>query len=147
MGYYVHLSVIFSCDENEGVAELAKRHMALLPEDGPSEAKWFLEDLSKRQGQNIGPKGGLSLWGLVGNYTQAEEFVEVLRPFWNDLLNEVDGGPLGFEHVLVFYEPEQSEAASAIEIFRERSDDSSRYEKGDLLIRHHRDLPFCWGQM
>lgn len=153
MGYYVHLSVIFACDQNEGVAALAQKHLVLLPpddhEDACIEAKWFLEDLAGRTGQNNGPKGGLSLWGIVGNYTHAEEFVKALTAFWKELLQAdgESGGPLCHEHILVFYEPEQSEMASAIEIILSKNDELDRSEAGDLVIRHHTNLPFCWGQM
>ena len=151
MGYYVHLSVVFSCDQNDGVAALAKKHLTVLPpadhEDHCDEAQWFLEDLAGRTGENRGPKGGLSTWGMVGNYTHAEEFVKVLAPFWLELLQAdgESGGPLCHEHILVFYEPEQSEAANAIEIVLESEDEMER-GKGRLVIYHHQGLPFCWGQ-
>lgn len=138
MGYYVHLSVVFACDKNDGVAEIAKRHLDTVGEN--REARWFLEDLSTRTGSNPGPKGGLSLWGAVGNYTNAEEFVNVLRPFWLALLaDDYEGGPCGFEHVIVFTEPEQTERATAFEIFRDEADDS-------LTVKKH-ELPFAWMQM
>lgn len=137
MGWYVHISVIFACDENKGVADLAKKHLENLGEEC-HEAHWFLNNLSKRTGTNDGPKGGLSLWGTVGNHTNAEKFVEALRPFWTELLSsKTDGGPFDFEHILVFYEPEQSESANAYEI---------SFNK-ELIIKHHPNLPFCWGQM
>ena len=79
MGHYVHLSVVFACDENDGVAEIAKRYLDTIGEN--REAQWFLEDLSNRTGRNPGPKGGLSTWGIVGNYTDKDEFIETLRPF------------------------------------------------------------------
>mgnify|MGYP001610291283 FL=1 len=149
MGYYVTLSVIFACNKNGAVAELARAHIARLPtEDSPEsvdEARWFLEALSQRTGDNLGPKGGLSCWGTVGNYTHVDEFVEVLKPFWIDLLHEVEGGPLEFEHVMVLYENEQAEHASAYEIFQERLEGDRQF--GDLIIRHHPDLPFAWMQM
>ena len=92
MGHYVHLNVCFACDTNDAVAELAKQHMP--PEDGNREARWFLQALAERTGANPGPKGGLSTWGIVGNYTDEDEFVETLRPFWKALLSDVDGGPV-----------------------------------------------------
>lgn len=138
MGYYVHLSVVFSCDTNDGVAEIAKSNISLVGES--SEAQQFLEDLSKRTGRNPGQGGGLSLWGIVGNYTDAEKFVNVLRPFWLALLaNDYDGGPLGFEHVIVFAEPEEAKRATAFEI--------SKDEYADLLTIKKHELPFAWMQM
>lgn len=139
MGYYVHIHVCFACDENEGVAALAARHREAVGEC--REAQWFLDDLSKRTGNNPGPKGGLSTWGIVGNYTDGETFVEMLRPFWKELLSEVEGGPNSFEHVLVFVEPEQSERATAFEIFL--ADDA---DPETLTVKKH-ELPFTWMQM
>lgn len=156
MGFYVHLSVVFSCDRNEGVGALAAKHLAALPSEDQNfkdgveledlrEARWFLEDLSKRTGGNPGPKGGLSLWGITGNYTTGTGFVNTLRPFWDELLRtRVDGGPFPHEHVIVFCEPEQSDRAQAFEIGLEQIGDGQK--QGPLFIRHHEDLPFAWMQ-
>jgi hypothetical protein len=162
MGYYVHLSVVFACDKNEGVAALAAKHLAALPDEDANfkengtakyledlrEARWFLEDLSVRSGGNRGPKGGLSLWGIVGNYTTGVGFVDTLKPFWSELLNEVPGGPLRHERIIVFVEPEQTDAAQAFEIGLEdlSESDSGQYEYGPLVVTHHEGLPFSWGQ-
>lgn len=145
MGHYVHIHVAFACDQNDGVAELAKRHAETLDEKavdgGTRYAKWFLEDLAKRSGENLGPKGGLSLWGMVGNYTEADVFCEVLRPFWTELLSgTIAGGPNCFERVIVFAEREQTEQAEAYEIWRDKDGE------GDIQIKHHL-LPFAWMQM
>src|SRR5580692_1907576 len=111
MAWDVHIHVCFACDKNEKVAEIAKKHCAsiLSNNDGHREAVWFLTDLAKRTGPNYGPKGGLSLWGMTGNYTNVEEFCEILRPFWVELLSGIDGGPCEHEHIIVFEEQEQSE--------------------------------------
>lgn len=139
MAWDVHIHVCFPCSENEGVAALAKKHLDPLTDesDGHQAAIWFLKDLSGRTGHNPGPKGGLSLWGMVGNYTNVSTFCDVLRPFWMELLSGVEGGPLDFEHILVFEEQEQSGAATAHEIF---------LEDGALVIRKHERLPFSWAQ-
>jgi hypothetical protein len=139
MGCYCHLSVIFACDDNDGVAALARGHLESLAADAPDECRWFLGELGRRSGPNPGPKGGLSLWGMVGNHSDAEGFVEHLRPFWADLLSEeIEGGPCNHEHVLVFYEMEESEHANAFEI--------ARVDDDTLTITHHADLPFAWMQ-
>jgi hypothetical protein len=118
MGYYVHLHVAFNCNENDDVAELARKHSRRLEDASvPSECLWFLENLSARTGQNPGPKGGLSLWGIVGNKTDVNGFIDFLKDFWLDLLSgEVDGGPCDHEHIIVFYENEGSERAHCYEI-------------------------------
>lgn len=143
MGYYVHVHVSFACDDNEPVAALAKRHAENYKTEGAGDAeraaRWFLDDLSERTGTNMGPKGGVSLWGIIGNYTSVDEFCELLRPFWIELLTTPQCGPLDFEHIIVFEEREQSEQAVAYEIYLER-------ESQALTIKRHA-LPFCWNQM
>jgi hypothetical protein len=147
MAWYVHIHVCFACDYNDGVAALAKEHLAGTDYQC-REAKWFLESLSQRTGTNAGTKGGLSLWGICGNYTNGEEFVEELKPFWEDLLkSDTEGGPLYFEHILVFVEPEQSEQTIAYEIFLD--EDLSYFPPtrgGDLVVKVH-ECPFCFYQM
>lgn len=157
MAHDVHLHVAFNCNSNDGVAELARQHLPAVkaatgaestvyqPELGP-EAAWFLEDLSRRTGENPGPKGGLSLWGIVSNHTQAQVFAEVLRPFWDDLLRRgVDGGPSAHHHILVFYEEEQSEQANALEIYL-HGDVWFDRDNCSLVITNHQGLPFAWMQ-
>ncbi|KKN81427.1 hypothetical protein LCGC14_0320400 [marine sediment metagenome] len=152
MAFDVHLSITFACDDYNEIHPTVEKH---LPEvrkavefsqhrDGAVEAQRFLEDLLKRKGDgHCGHKGGLCTWGVVGNYTNTERFVDVLKPFWKDLLTGIDrpdgGSPSDFEHVIVFYEKEQSERAHCYDIWVERVDDQ------ELKIVHHK-LPFCWGQ-
>ena len=143
MGWYVHIHVCFACQHNEPVADLARRHLPGVNGDGTQEAVWFLEDLAKRVGQNPGPKGGLSLWGMVGNYTNGDRFVECLRPFWGDLLRQEVGGICQHERVLVFVENEQSKAAQAFEIFLAEDDEA----RAAVEVKRHVDLPFSFRQM
>jgi hypothetical protein len=143
MGWYVHVHVSFACDENEPVAEVAKKHAERHATDGGSDAecaaRWFLDGLSERTGANMGPKGGLSLWGMTGNHTSVSEFCERLRPFWLELLQTPKCGPLDFEHIVVFEEQEQSGQAIAYEIYLDEP------ARSNLMIRRH-ELPFCWNQ-
>jgi hypothetical protein len=142
MGWYVHLHVCFAANGNEGIARLACHHLESLGADA-DEASWFLDDLSKRVDENPGPKGGLSLWGIVGNHTDVARFVEVLRPFWADLLSgRIDDGPCDHQRILVFYEEEQSEAANAIEI----GWDDETSESRQLVVTSYARLPFAWRQ-
>jgi hypothetical protein len=152
MSYNVLLSVVIPCDENDGVAALAKKHLDVLGQreaDGEREAIWFLQDLAQRTGRNTGPCGGVSLWGMTSNYTLVDVFVNLLGPFWFDLLTTECGGPLDFEHVLVFYENEQSEYANAYEIGFFGPDEPTPRSRDwrALEIRHHEKLPFAWMQM
>jgi hypothetical protein len=145
MAWNVHLHVCFACTDNAGVAELARKHLSgTIDKDGQQlEIKWFLQSLAERTGMNHGPKGGLSLWGIIGNHTSAEAFCETLRPFWSDLLSEdYEDGPLSFERVLVFSEDEQSDEANAYEIGWD--DDTSLDRK--IIIKIHKGLPFSWRQ-
>jgi len=134
MGYYVHINVCFACDNNEGVAEIAARHA---PSIKHREAKFFLDTLSSRTGTNPGGKGGLSTWGIVGNYVRGADFVQALLPFWNDLIGCEDG-PNDFEHVLVFEEAEQSANAKAFEIEKDEF-------SGEIKVTEHA-CTFRWNQ-
>ena len=151
MSTYVHLHVCFACDNNEDVAALARRHLAQFPNNGLAdiqagswyfEAQQFLSSLAGRTGPNFGPKGGLSLWGMVGKNSNAAAFCERLRPFWTALLSDVEGGPCGFERVVVFEEREGAQAANAYQI---GWDDNER-DNRTLVIKKCERLPFSWGQ-
>lgn len=78
----------------------------------------------------------------MGNCTSGERFCEVLRPFWGDLLNDIEGGPLDFEHIIVFTEDEQSEAPVALQIGWD--DETSPDRK--ISIERFNGLPFTWMQ-
>ena len=142
MGWYTHLSVIMPCDDNDIVAKIAKESLPLLDKEfGSREADWYLEELSKRSGSNPGPKGGLSLWGMVSNHADGEAFCKTLIPFWDKVISE-EGGPLYFESVNVFYEEEQSEATIVFEIRRK-----GREMDGEIEIINHGCMPFQFHQM
>ena len=144
MSYYVHLLVSFQCEKNEGVAELAQKHLPLIREADEQEAISFLEELRSRTGTNPGTKGGMSLWGMVGNRTDPEKFVESLRPFWDDLLrSQIEGGPLWFNHIVVFYEFEEQNHSNALEIFL-TGDFRTPLASRPLVINKHEQLPFQW---
>ena len=144
MACYVHLHLAFACDNPEALGALADMHLQRML-DGAGEvpcqeALWFLRHLASRPPLFVGPKGGLCLWGLVGNYTSGVAFVETLSPFWRDLLaTDLDGFPGVLEHVLVFEEPEQFGYATAYEI--SLSDEG----QGPLIIVAH-PCPFGWQQ-
>lgn len=131
MGHYVMINVSFRCSENDQVAIIAGRHAGLV---GCNEAELFLRDLSNRSGPNPGPKGGMSTWGTVANWTSGDEFVTALLPFWKDLLEaDLDGGPFRFHNILVFAEAEQTGQAFAFEISLD----------GTIRVTKHA-CPFAW---
>lgn len=138
MNFCVHIHVCFSCNDNEPVAKVAAAHLAALGED-VREARWFLNDLSKRTGINTGTKGGLSLWGMTGNYTSAERFIKALMPFWKGVYEIEEGDLLDFEHVLVFEEAEGAEQTTAYEL---SYDDDTRI----VSVQKHL-CPFAFMQM
>lgn len=147
MAWDVHIHVCFACHRNDPVADLAAKHLPDVAnrehdgDDGDRAARWFLEALTKRTGDNPGPKGGLSMWGIVGNYTRGESFCEALRPFFEELLRSGIGGICRHEHILVFEEQEQSESATAYEIMLYDDD-----KVGGLVVKRHDKLPFSWMQ-
>lgn len=148
MGNWVHIHVCFPCHGYHDIAKYAQKHLPNIPDDYLyKEAIHFLADLAGRSDEAPGTKSGLCLWGTIGNYTQADEFVEILKPFWEDILRweGPDGegwdGPSAFQHILVFWQNDEWEQAKALEIFWD--DDRSPTRK--LIIRQHDNLPFSWG--
>jgi hypothetical protein len=119
MSVDVLLVVAFVCPDNDPVAVLAKQHLAALPpptEDGHGEARDFLEALAGRSGPTLGTKGGMSVWGTVGNYVRPDAFIAALAPFWEDLLPQMPSE----RRVMVFSETEQREVARVFSVFRSR---------------------------
>jgi len=152
MGYYTHIHVCFESTFSEPVAAIARRHLPEVGESRIIEAKWFLESLAERTGTNPGPKGGLCLWGMVANGVPPEDFVAVLGPFWEDILQEPDDDELSdispHNHIVVFYEGEDSLRCECWEIFR----DFEKHPMNDpnlppLTVKHHERLPFIFNQM
>ena len=141
MGFYCHLHVCFPCDENSGVSKVASKCLEDLNSKGEEvciHSKMFLEELASRVGANPGSKGGLSLWGIVGNYVNVRKFTNDLIPFWERLLSgEIPGGPCKEERVIIFYEKEQSEKANAIEIYLDWRNNYA------LTVKEH-ECPFSW---
>lgn len=147
IGLYTLLQVSFRAARNEPVAALAREHLARLS-GGPGgqvvraikEVQWFLQDLAMRTGPNPGPKGGLCLWGIIGNSTMAEWFVDELRPFWFDLLASDDDNTDSDDHILVFCQKDiNGPPPSVFQI--------GLTEAGDALeISRFDDLPFSWNR-
>jgi hypothetical protein len=80
---------------------------------------------------------------MIGNHTRAEDFAEILRPFWDDLLRADVGGPNRWERISVFYEPEDSERVIALEIHLE-GDGWWNFANCRLIIAKHKYLSFVW---
>jgi len=135
VGHYVHISVVMSCNNEEKLIAIAKNHIN--DPDLSFEASGYLRYIIQGKSVATGPKGSLSTWGMVGNYTSHENFVDGLVPFWSDLYKN-DDVLFKFERIIVFCEPEQSQRAECYEI---------RYDaqqKGVLRAFH--SLPFAWMQ-
>jgi hypothetical protein len=143
MGSWVHFHVCFHCHRYNKAAVLANKYLPTVPDEYIyKEAKEFLIELSSRSGDAPGHKSGLYVWGFIGNYTLADEFVDILIPFWTELLtdDESEDGPSSEQRVLVFWQMEDWEHAHAFEIGWE--DPWAECKK--LAIKHHENLPFSW---
>jgi len=152
MGFYVHLSVTFNAN-SEDIGKLKpivakyrkyiKKEWDDVSTDGKhecewsSEAYWFLDALLDKKNYNCGPKGELFTWGIVGNCTSAENFVDSLEGLFEQMLKG-EVSIMDFEHILVFWESEQSEQANAYELFLD--DDTKK------IVKKEHELPFCWNQ-
>jgi hypothetical protein len=93
--YYLVIS--FRCDHNDAIAPIAQRYReqldAAIMDLEAYEAAWFLEALAERSGDNPGPKGGMSVWGMVTNKLNAADVVHVLKPFLGGTDNLVGSCP------------------------------------------------------
>ena len=139
MSHDVHLHVCIPACGNDGVAQAAVAFLQAHDLSDCPEAVWFLKDLSARTGDNRGPRGGVILWGTVGNYTDEYIFTGCLFSFWEELLSGVADGPLPHKHILVFSEHETMERAIAQEIFWDEDEPS-------MLNMVTHDCPFSFGQ-
>jgi hypothetical protein len=112
VAWAVDILVTFPCSSTVGVSDLAQHHLAFFPDDvtvpRPTVVvRQFLEFLALGKGIDCGAKGGRFAWGITGNYTNPARFVELLRPFWIELLGHFSplpqpdwGGPYYYENVL-----------------------------------------------
>lgn len=147
------LQVSFSCWDNEFVAEVAKQHHKTLVEKFPNEweavsIKLFLQEASERTGKLDANKRrrGLFQWGGQWKYVEAAEFVELLKPFWLELLISSEyhftGGPLEHAHILVMSEYEATEKLIVHEI--KLVEPVGHFREHKLVITRH-ECPFSWG--
>ncbi|HEU5314566.1 MAG TPA: hypothetical protein VFX49_00525 [Chloroflexota bacterium] len=132
MSYEVSLVVCFQAAPGRSatVVEVARRHLALLESRLPtemvvaglSEAVQLLTAMAAERGFMGGTKWGMFTWGSVNSHTNARAFVEVLRPFWEDLFTPTMadtlewGGLLPGDSVVVWYEGEDGQRAGSVEI-------------------------------
>jgi hypothetical protein len=84
---------MFNARSNDEVAQIAKSHLNLWLKTHPTKTglepeavEPFLRSLSTRTGYNEGSRGGMSVWSFVCNGDCGEEFVNCLKPFWQELL-------------------------------------------------------------
>lgn len=151
MAHYVHVHVSFHCNNNDGVAALAQKHARLLdnPEGNNSvrDAQLYLADLAKRTGDNLGWKGGLSLWGMISNHLDPAIFMHALEPFFRELLYPgVEGGPTTGNYIVGLFEHEGAGSAEAIEVQIIDPWPLPWSDQVELVSKHYKDLPFSWNQ-
>lgn len=109
-------------------------------------ALWFLKQLAEGRGfqPSAGRAWGRWVWSSVGNHVYVGQFVEILRPFWSELLaaRPVDDpgwdGPRSSDTILLLYEGFRDWWANAAEI--RSTDPASGYP--ELSVRRRERLPF-----
>lgn len=150
MGFYVHFHICFNADYSRDMAQAAQDILDMLwDKEGEEhacerEAVWLLKAIQDLKNYNTGPKGSLFTWGIVGNYTRADDVIDDLKEFFLELLTNRKLDPYVSEHIIAFEEKEQSEKAIAYEIYLK----FPSYEaKGNELIVKRHEMPFCWFQM
>jgi len=144
VGYYVHWQLSFSGSTNDDVvkkaAALAIIRIPPRKEGRCVEAENALRWFSTDKPVFGGYKGDLMVCGGVGNYTQANEIIEDLWWFFEELYRT--GGLFrNHDRVILFVEPEQSESVE-IHVIENPSDD-----KIELSHRKHSSNgEWAWGQ-
>ena len=123
------------CANHNELVEVAKKYSEKIADC--TEAQSFLNYISEGKGYACGHKGALLTWGIVGNYTDADDFIKKLEPFFLEIYDK-ECGPLDFEHILVFCEAEQSESATAYELIYDEKE-----KKLEVKVHH---CPFAWMQ-
>lgn len=140
MAHEVLITVTVQWNDQDELAAIAKRYHDILSKEGhytgPEnrkllECNMFLADLTTRTGMAKGPKGGVVQWGIVGNWTVGDTFVEVLKPFWEEILKETVG------NVVVMAQDEQTPYVNCWVI---RLDDDD-----ELLTITEHQLPISFG--
>lgn len=141
MGFWVHFSVCYNCSLEDSLITLVNKHKKLILKsnninDYPSdEALDLLNALINENNYNIGSKGELFTWGIVGNYTNVEKIVLSLSDFFKEQLKN-KAGCSNEAHIILFEEKEESNQAKCWEVYLE----------GNKLIINRHELPFCWNQ-
>ena len=160
MSYLVDVLVTFRCDEVRGV-RIARQHLESIsaertsllwgdaaPRAGLLEAGDLLQYLADGKGIVSGPKGARFSWGAVMNYGRVEAMVELLRPFWRELLrsggraeDERHRSPHEYDAVLVLHHGEDDDTIQTLHISLVDPVD----EASEIGIRRA-TLPFRFGQ-
>lgn len=143
MSRSVHLQVSMPAGLRDEISRLATN---ALKEDWHLnnecvEVDRFLQDLSRGRGYYEGPQGDLVLWGTVGNWTEPKDFAQILKPFWEQLLDGKNRAcHRDSSRIVILYESEQSDERGAIEIGWDDSESKDRI----LQLRDIGSLPFTW---
>lgn len=92
----VLLQVSFKCTARN-VKEIASKELELLPQTYQRESRQFLEALADGKCVNDARNGEWCTWGILGNYCNADSFIEDLKEFWPYFLDP-------FSKIIVFKE-------------------------------------------
>ena len=117
MGFYVHLQVSWGGGSSVAVPQIARKHLEKLTckdKETFNEAHWFFESVISGKSFFGGPKGDFWAWGVIGNYTNVEEFIELTKPFFMELYK--CGELLEHDRVIFQCEPEQNESVSIYQL-------------------------------
>lgn len=137
-----------------GEGEAARRQFA------HEEAARFLGQLAEGTCYSRGVRGGMFVWANVTSHVVVDDIVDVLRPFWRELLwgamvsprrqGEPYPGPYPDSSILILYHRDTSPHAGALEIGLEGADRQEDWEdaadehwRPELAIRRHDTLPFA----
>lgn len=120
MGYYVHIQVSWNGGELEITKPIAEKHGDKLPPPTENwevyrETRLFFESVISGKSYFGGPKGDFWCWGLIGNHTSMDTFIELTKPFFMDLF--ACGELLESARVIYMHEPEDAESVDIYQLY------------------------------
>jgi hypothetical protein len=90
MGHYVFTSISFPCAGDVDTARIAKKHIERLEgmPDVDRVSRDFLNETARGRTVSFGAKSGGCAYAVTGNYTDLDQLVRDLLPFFDDLWQE-----------------------------------------------------------
>lgn len=124
MGNKIFVQVMFKIYDEQRIIDLAIKHYDKISDEN-REVKLFLNEL-----KNIKNTDYLANWAIIYNVFKVDNFIETLKTFWKDLLEEsyeLSSPVIG--NILIFCQDENSDSVTAVQISRLELNDDIEIKK------------------